>query len=121
MTEVQQPPTGSVASFVVVGAVLVAFTTPLNLILLLFCWSLVAETAGSYTADNSGSGVVLLGGVVNVGLFLALCGLSELSFRRSSLLRRQVAVAVVLVLHLGIWLGGSFALVAHMAATGVWL
>ncbi len=121
MAEGQEAPVGTVVPLVVGGAVVVALTTPLDLVLLLFCWKLIAATAGSFAADNSGGGLVLFGGVVNVGLFLALCKLAGHALRRSSLFRRRVAVVVVLVLHLGRWLGWSFAVFADMAATGNWL
>lgn len=121
MATTQEPAEGRVLWLVVGGSVLVALTTPLNLVLLLMCWSLIAATAGPYAADNSGGLLVVLGGTVNVGLFLALCGLAHLVFRRSSARRRMVAVVVMLVLHLALWLGWSFAVLAGMAATGAWL
>jgi hypothetical protein len=106
--------TGSVLEYVIVGSVLVALMTPFNLVLLFLCGHLLGE-------DIGGVRLLLLGGVVGVALFLALCGPVVLAFRRSTVSRRQVAVVVVLVLYLGFCLGLPFALVAYMAATGDWL
>jgi len=94
--------------------VLVALSTPLNLILQGFCWKFIAVTSATYAAGNSGSGLVMFTGFANVGLYLALCGLAGLVFSRSSLFRQKVAIAVVIVLHLGFWLGWSFAFAAAL-------
>lgn len=121
MAETPQVPVESAATLVIGGGVLVALSTPLNLILQLFCWDFIASTASPYAADNSGGGLVMFAGFVNVGLYLALCGLAGLIFRQSSPFRQKLAIFVVIVLHLGFWLGWSFALVTAMAATGAWL
>jgi hypothetical protein len=121
MATAEEPPSGRVLPLVVFGSVVVALTTPLNLIMLLLCWRLIETLAGPYAADNSGAWLVLFGGAVSVGLFLILCGLSWLAFRRSSAHRRRTAVVLVLAFHLVMWLGSSLALVAQMAATGIWL
>jgi hypothetical protein len=121
MATATKPLGGDVGPLVSGGAALVAFSTPLNLVLLLICAGLLERLCGGYVADNSGPLLLLLGGAINVGLFLGLCGGALLAFRRSSARRRRVIVVAVLLLHLGLWLGWSFAVVAHMAATGEWL
>ena len=118
MTEDPEAPGGSVAPIVVGGAVLVALATPLNLFLLLFCRGLIAAIAGPYAGKGYGVGLVLILVVANVGVFLALCGLAALAFRRSSLYWRRVAVFVVLFLYMGLWHGWSFAYIARKAVTG---
>jgi len=114
MVKEQQVHVEGVGTLVVGGAVLVALSTPLNLILQGFCWNFIAGTFGTYAAGNSGGGLVMFAGFANVGLYLALCGLTGLVFRQSSLFRQKVAIAVVIVLHLGFWLGWSFAFAAAL-------
>jgi hypothetical protein len=121
METAQEPRVDSVWPLVLGCSLLVALSSPFNLILGLLCWGLIATTAGPYAADNSGGGRVLLTVVINVAMFLALCGIAGLPFRRAPLFWRRVVVIVILVLHLAFWLGWSFAVVAHMAATGDWL
>jgi hypothetical protein len=115
-----ESPPGRVWPLVAAGSVLVAVTTPLNLVLILLCWHLVGAAAGSSAANNT-AGLTLLSGAVNVGLFLALCDFALREFCHGSVPSQRVAIVVVLVIHLGLWLGLSFALVANMAATGVWM
>lgn len=114
MAEAEQVHIESVGILVFGGAVLVALSTPLNLILKGFCWIFIAATSGTNAAGNSGGGLVLFAGFVNVGLYLCLCGLAGLFFGRSSLFRQKLAIAVVIVLHLGFWLGWSFAFAAAL-------
>jgi hypothetical protein len=90
-------------------------------LLLLFCWRLIAATAGSYAADNSGGELLLLGAIVNAAAFMGLSGIVDLALRRFSVNVRRNAVVVVLVLYLVLRLGVSFATVAQMEATGKWL
>ena len=119
MQPIMAQQTDSIRPIVVVGSILVACTTPLNLVLLLLCWVLVQESVGN--ADNRGWLLFLLGVVVNVGLFLALCVIAHLVSRRWSDRRRVIVIVSVFIFHVALWLGMSFAFVAHMAATGVWL
>jgi len=121
MAMTQRPEPDGTRPLIIGGSILVAITTPLNLILLLLCWWLVKATAGPYSADNNGPLIGLFAGAINVGLFVLLCGVAIVVFWRSSAYARRVAILVVLVLHLGLWIGLSFALLASMGASGIWL
>ncbi len=113
MAGTQASADGRVRHLVAVASVLVAASTPFNLLLLLLCRGLTGDS----TTREFSVGEILSGGVVNVGLFLALCGITMVACRRMSAFWRRFAVLAALVLHLALWLGGSLALVAVMVAT----
>ena len=113
MATAQASEGGKVWPIVAVGSVLVAATTPINVLLLWLCDGLTGGTAGR----NLGGGTILLGGVDNVLLFLVLCGLVALACNRAPTAWRRLALVAALLLHLGVWLGGSLILLALVVAT----
>jgi hypothetical protein len=99
----------------------VAIVSPSNLILGLFCWSMLATTFGSYFADNNPGVLYLLLAVVQTGLFALLwLPIFYLSRRRSMGVRCGFIIALTVV-YLGFWLGWTALLYAEMARTGRWL
>ena len=113
MAAAQKSVRGVTWSLVAVGAALVAASTPLNLLLLLLCRSM----AGRATERYMDSGPAPLEVVANVVLFLALCVLALLVCRHASVVWQAAAVMTALLLHLGLWLGGSAVLAATIVAT----
>jgi hypothetical protein len=101
---------------VIYGAILVALTTPLHLVLQLVAWNILATASDS----NSPDGVLGLAAVLNVGLFLVLCGLAVLLSSLLTVAHQRTAVIAALILHLVIWLGLSLALAITWTMTGGW-
>ncbi len=75
MAGTQASANGRVRHLVAVASVLVAASTPFNLLLLLLCRGMTGDS----TSREYSVGEILSGGVVNVCLFLALCGISKVA------------------------------------------
>jgi hypothetical protein len=99
----------------------VAVASRFNLIVGLFCWSMLATTFGSYFADNNHGVLYLLLAVVQTGLFALLWLPIFYLSRRKSLGLRCVFIVALTVVYLGFWLGWTALLYAEMARTGRWL
>jgi hypothetical protein len=99
MVASDQVQSGGTWRLLVGGSLLVAASTPLNLVLQLLCWPLVG--------DNRQGTLMLIAAAANVAMFLVFCLVAFLVFRGSTLVRRQTLVLVVLMLPLSVWLAPS--------------
>jgi hypothetical protein len=93
----------------VVGSIVVALSTPYNLVLLLLCSTLRPDTNPLL--------LLLLGGVTNIGLFLALCVVALLALRRAMPSRRKRTLTVILITYVVLEFGCSVAALLQMAVT----
>lgn len=82
------------------GLVMVAFSTPLNIIMLLQAWGLLAALGGSYMADNSDWLVFGVAVLLNLGSYLVPATLALLLLRRRSAQTRRLAVLALAGLNL---------------------
>jgi hypothetical protein len=116
-----QPPDVRPVAVTVLCFLAVALVSPLSLILGLVCWGVLANTFGSYFADNSGAVFYLLLAIVQTSLFgLLWLPVSSLSRGKSVAVRCGLVVALTLV-YLAFWAGWTAWVYAEMARTGNWL
>jgi hypothetical protein len=108
MATANEPKEGRVWPFIVAGLGGVIFTTPGDLMILLWSWSLVRTMFGSDYAENNSGLIILIAVVINGAIFLSLCAGIELMFRLNQLMEggtfvteRRIAIVIVLLLQLG--------------------
>jgi hypothetical protein len=118
--EVGPSPGVSVALVTVLCFVVVAFTSPFNLTLLLASCSLVEFCFGGYVADNSVGLVILLAALIQTALFALLWLPVYLMTRKRSLAVRVWSVIALGLVYLGLWVGWTVWLAAEMTRTNGW-
>jgi hypothetical protein len=118
--EVGPSPGGYVAAVSVVCFLAVAFTSPLNITLLLVSARLVEECFGGYVADNSPALLICLTVAIQTSLFTVFWLPAVFITRKRSVAVRTGGVAALTLAYLGLWIGWTIWLAAEMTRTNTW-